>query len=435
MSGSPSSSASGDSSPSSSPPSGSRLEAAVGASAGSPWRRRPSIGYRLGEWASSARDLAHLAARHAEALGQEAANRLSGGSSEMLGLWLFVLSTLFGTGMSLCAKLLNAEKIGVFEVIWVRSAFLIAFTAPTLIRLGVDPFADPQRRWLYCLRGLLGFGSVSTLYGAVCLLPMADANTLAFLAPLWAAALSPAVLGETPPRALVGALPVSLAGVLLVARPTFLFGGATHPTNLWGIAVGLVQSLFSATAKMAVRALNSSDELMAAIIFSMGAMSILGATVAVVVTRSFVLPTTRYQILLLAGNGLMGLGNQVSQTAALQRTKAASAIAMSYLSVIWGLMADIALFHMTPSYLSLLGAVIICGSSFVVAYFERRDKALRSANAAIAARQERRAAPDGEGVGLLEEGDDRDDDADDADDAERLEGGNAGPQSVTNRLA
>lgn len=39
--------------------------------------------------------------------------RAAGGSRELVGLWLFVLSTFFGTGMSLCAKLLGA---------WVGSA-------------------------------------------------------------------------------------------------------------------------------------------------------------------------------------------------------------------------------------------------------------------------------------------------------------------------
>lgn len=213
---------------------------------------------------------------------------------------------------------------------------------------------------------------------AVTLLSMADANVLAFLAPLWAALLSPLLLSEWPSSGLVVALPVSIAGVILVAQPPWLFGLGEAHVSILGICVGITQSLFSALAKMAVRALNTSNESMAAIIFSMGAVSTLFASIAVTMLDQWTLPRTGSAILLLVGNGLMGYGNQVTQTAALQRAKAAPAIAMSYLSVIWGLVADVLVFHDAPNWLSLLGAGIICGCSFAVAYFERRSRARRS---------------------------------------------------------
>lgn len=46
-----------------------------------------------------------------------------------------------------------------------------------------------SRRWLYVARGALGFCSVSSLYLAVLLLPMADAAVLAFLSPIYVALL------------------------------------------------------------------------------------------------------------------------------------------------------------------------------------------------------------------------------------------------------
>ncbi|KAL6774433.1 hypothetical protein ACKKBG_A24995 [Auxenochlorella protothecoides x Auxenochlorella symbiontica] len=316
--------------------------------------------------------------------GHAAVYRAAGGNRELVGLWLFVLSTFFGTGMSLCAKLLARQGVPVFEVVLVRSLTLLAFTVPVLVRQKVNPFGD-QRRWLYVLRGVLGFGSVSLLYYAVTLLTMADANVLAFLAPLWAALLSPLLLAEWPSSGLVVALPVSILGVLLVAQPPWLFGLSEGTVSILGLAVGITQSLFSALAKMAVRALNTNTESMAAIIFSMGAVSTLCSAIAVTVLGQWMLPRTASALALLAANGLMGYGNQVTQTAALQRAKAAPAIAMSYLSVIWGLAADVLVFHDAPDWLSLLGAVIICGCSFAVAYWERLEKQRREARERAAA--------------------------------------------------
>lgn len=75
---------------------------------------------------------------------------------------------------------------------------------------------------------------------------------------------------------------------------------------------------------------------------------------------------------------------QVTLTAALQRTQAAPAIAMSYFSVVWGILADLLVFHTPLSALSLLGAGVICASSAGVAWAERRAKARARAQAASA---------------------------------------------------
>ena len=58
---------------------------------------------------------------------------------------------------------------------------------------------------------------------------------------------------------------------------------------------------------------------------------------------------------------------QVTVTAGLQRAKAAPAVAMGYLSVVWGLLADVLIFRDYPTALSILGATIVCLSSFFVA--------------------------------------------------------------------
>ncbi len=72
--------------------------------------------------------------------------------------------------------------------------------------------------------------------------------------------------------------------------------------------------------------------------------------------------------------GLMGFGNQVTFTMALQRTKAANAVAMSYLSVVWGGVADFVAFHHLPSVATLVGGVVICSCAFGVGAYERKEK-------------------------------------------------------------
>jgi drug/metabolite transporter (DMT)-like permease len=72
------------------------------------------------------------------------------------------------------------------------------------------------RRGLLLVRGLLGFAAVSTLYWAVQLLPLGDTAVLTFLMPLFVAVGAPVVLGERAGRGVLLALPLCVAGVVLV---------------------------------------------------------------------------------------------------------------------------------------------------------------------------------------------------------------------------
>lgn len=131
---------------------------------------------------------------------------------------------------------------------------------------------------------------------------------------------------------------------------------------------------------MSVRALSlGGPESMAAIICSMGLVSALGAGAGCAVLKQFVWPARATTWLALAGNGLLGYGNQVALTAGLQRAKAAPAVAMGYLSVIWGAAADVLIFRTFPPWLSGLGSLLICCSSFFVAYGEKRTRAKEKA--------------------------------------------------------
>jgi drug/metabolite transporter (DMT)-like permease len=92
------------------------------------------------------------------------------------------------------------------------------------------------------VRGFVGFAGVSCYYWAVQLLPMTDVAALSFLAPVLVAAAAPLVLGELAGRGVLLALPLCVAGVVLVAQPTFLFGTSAAAVSMLGVAVGIAQA-------------------------------------------------------------------------------------------------------------------------------------------------------------------------------------------------
>ncbi|KAL4432832.1 hypothetical protein ABPG77_008158 [Micractinium sp. CCAP 211/92] len=279
--------------------------------------------------------------------------------------------------MSLFAKISGSQGIGVFEIVLTRSLILVACTGPDLLHRRCNPFADPRRRWLLVLRGVLGFLAVTFLYLAVGMLPLADASVLSFLSPIFVAALSPFILGERSSRGTLLGIPVAMLGVLLVAQPSFLFGSrAGGGISLVGVLVGVCQALFNSLSRMTVRALSvGSKEPLSSIIFGQGAIGTLGAVLMCFATSGLQAPAGPGVWASLLAGGVLGYLYQLALTSGLQRARAAPAVAMSYLSVIWGMLADMTIFGRYPNALSVLGAATICASSFFVAFSQKRQVA------------------------------------------------------------
>jgi drug/metabolite transporter (DMT)-like permease len=101
-----------------------------------------------------------------------------------------------------------------------------------------------RRKLLLLVRSIVGFAGIACYYWAVQLLPLADAAVFGFLSPLFVALAAPLILREGGGGwAVVAALPLCLTGVILVARPTFIFGGGSESLNGLGVAIGIMQVL------------------------------------------------------------------------------------------------------------------------------------------------------------------------------------------------
>ncbi|KAL8293659.1 hypothetical protein RQP46_000360 [Phenoliferia psychrophenolica] len=87
------------------------------------------------------------------------------------------------------------------------------------------PFLGPPGvRLLLCARGVVGFGGLYGMYNSLKYLSLSDATVLSFISPVLVGVLAAILLKEkyTKAEALTGIL--SLGGVVLIAKPSFLFG-------------------------------------------------------------------------------------------------------------------------------------------------------------------------------------------------------------------
>ena len=103
----------------------------------------------------------------------------------------FALSTL-----SLLVKLVGEQGVHLLEIIFWRQAVtllaMIAFAAATIGLLALKPV----RFRAHVVRSTFGIVGMALVYGAVILLPLAEATTINFTAPIWAVVLSMLLLKE-----------------------------------------------------------------------------------------------------------------------------------------------------------------------------------------------------------------------------------------------
>lgn len=111
-------------------------------------------------------------------------------------------------------------------------------------------------------------------------------------------------------------------------QPEFLFGAGAQALSAVGVVAGILQAVFSASAKLCIRSLNSSEPV-ASIILSMAAVSCVGSALfCLLLPHHFVVPHTASAWGLLLAAGLLGCCVQLLATTALRLSKAAPTIAM-----------------------------------------------------------------------------------------------------------
>ena len=99
--------------------------------------------------------------------------------------------------------------------------------------------------------------NITLIFSACYLLPIATATTFSFFAPLIVALLSPLLLREAVSPAAAAVIPLCIVGVVLCTQPPLLFGPGATAVTASGLAAGLAQPVFAATAKVSGRPLGS----------------------------------------------------------------------------------------------------------------------------------------------------------------------------------
>ncbi|CCH42411.1 putative membrane protein [Wickerhamomyces ciferrii] len=309
-----------------------------------------------------------------------------------IGLLFIILSQFFNSIMVVATKLLETdpeftEPIHPFQILFVRMIITFAgcYAYLKYIKKDVEIFGPREVRWLLVLRGIVGFFGVFSMYYSLMYLTVSDAVVITFLVPSVTGFLAWAILRErwTLVEALGGL--VSLFGVLLIARPTFLFGERSSSGNdnletsnpeerLVATMVALVGVCGASGVYIVIRKIGKSVHSLVTVEYFAALCVIISlGGIIIVPGLSFRIPHTSRQWFLFFALGISGFCMQFLLTEGIQREKASRASAMLYTQMLYAIIWEVIIWHHFPNIWSWLGIIIILGSAFAVIYYKPKE--------------------------------------------------------------
>jgi drug/metabolite transporter (DMT)-like permease len=287
------------------------------------------------------------------------------------GVGFMCLSVLVFATMNVVVKW-QSSIYPVGDLVFFRSVFALIPCAVLIRRSGGIATLRTTRPFGHALRSTFWLTSLVCTFFSYHLLPLADAVSIAFSAPLFLTALSGPVLGERVGAARWGAVLAGFAGVLLMLRPG---GGVLE----WGAVFALGNAVFYALGMLAIRDLSRSGETTISIVF----YQTLLATVASTASLPFYWVTPSLaDAAVMASLGLAGGIGTYWMTEAFRYAPASTVAPFNYTSMIWAMLFGFIFWGDLPTLLTVAGSAIVIGSGLFIL---RRETVMkrRAASAAV----------------------------------------------------
>jgi len=263
-----------------------------------------------------------------------------------------------GLGLDLCAKALLADY-GLAQVVFLRSIFgLLIFLAMMRRFGGFDSLKTRVWPW-HLLRTLLASGAMFGFFFGLARMPLINALTLGFTAPLMVTALSVPFLGEHVGWRRWTAVVFGFIGVLIILRPG---AGLMTPAALAIIAAAFCYACLAITA----RKLSITETS-----FSLSVYVITGPLLfsGLLLPGNWSAPTTSgWMLFLLAG--VCSSAAWVGIIGGYRRASPAMLAPFEYTALIGGAIAGYYIWHEVPDRWVVTGALVIIGSGLFVVYRE-----------------------------------------------------------------
>lgn len=281
----------------------------------------------------------------------------------LLAISLMFAATASFVAMQVAVKLAREAGFGTAEVMFLRTAPGLPLLWYLLRRRGRGLRAAAPKNLL--VRSLFGSLAMGFNFASMQRLSLAQFSTLGLSQPVFVALASPMFLREPVRGATWCAMALSFGGALLLLDPL----SESREVPLWPALFALASALASAVAHIWVRIAAEQDPPERVVFHFSAWVSLSSLAVALGQGSLLALPEglsgPQFFALLLALAGFGTLG-QVLMTRAYVHAEAAKVSIVGYASIGLAMLADLALWDVSPSRGAVLGGALMLVAGFVL---------------------------------------------------------------------
>lgn len=284
----------------------------------------------------------------------------------VLGIFLKLAATFVFALMSLTIKWLSND-FPTGQLVFFRSAFAMI---PLLMWIG---WTAELRDAVYTknikghlLRSLAGVGGMFMSFAALHYLSLPDATAITYITPLSVTVLGALLLGETVRAWRWSAIAVGFCGVLIMLSP--FLGASGGPDLAYGAMLGLIGTVFSAFASIAIRRLSGTEKT-GAIVFYFSLITALAGLSTIGFGWN---KPDAMQFGLLVVAGILGGVGQILHTASIRFAPVSVVAPFEYVTLIWAALFGFVVFGDIPAGTVMIGAAIVIAASLFILWRERQ---------------------------------------------------------------
>lgn len=222
------------------------------------------------------------------------------------------------------------------------------------------------------LRGFLGSNAMILLYYAVLQMPLADATVITFSNPVFTSLLAWIFLKERCSVWDVIFTISTLTGVVLIARPPFLFGGEisdienNYDNHLKGTVAAFVSAIAVACTMVILRKMGKNVHYYLAVWYY-AVLGFIECVVVLFIIDEWKMPSCGWDRWIMMSIGVLGIAGQIFLTKALQVEKAGPVALMRTTDVVLAFVLQFLFLNRKPTWWSLGGALCVISSTTGVA--------------------------------------------------------------------
>ena len=281
----------------------------------------------------------------------------------LLGMGLRIVAATSFAVMAALLKAASGRGADTIEMIFYRSVGALPLVlAWAALGPGLRSLAT-RRPLAHLTRSVIGTTTMFFTFGALSLLPLGEATTITYTAPVLSTILSAVLLREAIGVRRWAAVALGFAGMLLIVRPGS--GGSLAPL---GVALAIMAALGQSAVMITLRQIGKTEATAATVFW----FTIFGALVGGSLLPFFGHSHDATTYALLIGGGLCGGIGQISMTGSLRYAPVSVVVPFDYLQILWAIFIGWLVFASPPAGTALAGAALIAAGGIYTAYRERR---------------------------------------------------------------